>query len=96
MLQLAKVVPVWLCYCLRGTIDICAFYLTSSLRFLTLRQLRTLDIRTRAFVPRVVGGMQVYSVLGGMQVYSVAQNSLIDSARNFTIYYRVYYHGYIA
>ena len=45
---------------------------TSAFRLLALRKLRTLRVRTRAFDPRVAGGMQVYSVAGGVRVYSVA------------------------
>ena len=44
--------------------------------------LRTLRVRTRAFDPRVAGGMQVYHVAEGLQVYSVAEGVQVYSVIN--------------
>ena len=58
------------------------FNSTSALRYLALRELRTLRICTRAFSPRVAGGVQVYSVAGGVQVYSITNYSTCNYPKN--------------
>ena len=48
------------------------------------RELRILRVSTRAFCPRIAGGVQVYSVAGGMQVYSVAGGVSVYSVTNYS------------
>ena len=67
-------------------------YHTSTLHLLALRELRTLNVRTRAFGPRVAGvqvyyvagGIQVYYVAGGVQVYYVAGGVQVYSVTNYS------------
>ena len=67
-------------------------YITSSLRLLALRELRTF---------RVAEDMQVYSVAGGVQVYSVAISAiyviLVSYYENliYPIYFKFSYYSMI-